>query len=53
MWQMDLFLHKCFVLHIGNDDNVCQSYNVDGIKLSSKNETVDLGIIKYVQQNAI
>jgi len=45
MWQLDLSLHKCLVLHIGNDDNVCQSYNVDGIKLSSKNETVDLGII--------
>ena len=44
-WQLDLSLHKCLILHIGNNGNVYQSYNVDGMQLLFKNETVDLGII--------
>jgi len=45
-WQlMDLSLHKCVILYIGNDSNksrnVCHSY----VQLPVKTETSDLGVI--------
>jgi ribonucleases P/MRP protein subunit RPP40 len=43
MWQLNLAVNKCFVLHIGYRNSNC-SYKVGAVSLADVSETVDLGV---------